>query len=339
VLGLADANFYMRAKAPPGGAKSREKQRKIPRAIETKESGRWVEGLVQADRRLREAAMVSVIADRESDIYELFARPRAPHVHLIVRAAHDRRMSDGAKLMAALAAGAHEAGEEIFIAAKRRRAARKARTRVRWRKVVFPRPRIGFELERLPASVELTALMVEEIDAPEGEAPIVWVLLTTHAVESLEDALRIVGWYRARWTVEQVFRVMKSQGFDIEDSQIETPEAMKKLALSVLIAALRVMQLVNARTGATDQKLSDAMDEAAEPLVERLTAKLEGATLRQKNPHPKGTLARLSWVVARLGGWDGYVGRSYKPPGPITMARGLTKFDAFREGWALRELL
>ena len=61
---------------------------------------------------------------------------------------------------------------------------------------------------------------------------------------------------------------MKSQGFDVEESQIETPEAMAKLALAVLIAALRIMQLVNARSGATGQKLADAMDEAAEPLVE-----------------------------------------------------------------------
>jgi len=142
-----------------------------------------------------------------------------------------------------------------------------------------------------------------------------------------------------QWHIEQVFRAMKSQGFDIEDSQIETLEPMKKLALAVLIAALRVMQLVNARSGATGQKLADAMDEAAEPLVEALTAKLEGKTLRQKNPHAKGTLARLSWVVGRLGGWDGYEGRGYKPPGPITMIRGLARFDALREGWEMRQIV
>ena len=339
VLGLADANFYMRAKAPPGGRKSREKQRKIPRAIEDKETGRWVRGLAQADRRLREAAMVSVIADRESDFYELFAAPRAPHVHLIIRAAHNRNMHDGAKLMAAMAAAPHVFGQEIFVPAKQGRAARKAHTRVSWRQVEFSRPRFGFERERLPATVKLNAVRVEEIDAPEGAEPVVWLLLTTHAVESLEDALRIVGWYRARWTIEQVFRVMKSQGFDIENSQIETPQVMQKLALSVLIAALQVMQLVNARSGVTGQKLTDAMDEAAEPLVEQLTARLEGKTERQKNPHPQGTLARLSWVVARLGGWDGYVGHGYKPPGPITMTRGLAPFDALRLGWEMRGLV
>ncbi len=83
------------------------------------------------------------------------------------------------------------------------------------------------------------------------------------------------------------------------------------------------MQLVNARSGTTGQKLADAMDEAAEPLVEILTQKLEGKTVKLRNPHPKGALARLAWVVGRLGGWDGYIGRGYKPPGPITMTRGL----------------
>ena len=127
--------------------------------------------------------------------------------------------------------------------------------------------------------------------------------MTTHAVETLEDALRIVGWYRARWTIEQVFRVMKSQGFDVEESQIETPEAMAKLVLAILIAALRTMQLVNARSGTTGQKLADAMDEAAEPLVEILTQKLEGKTVKLRNPHPKGALARLAgWWAALAAG-------------------------------------
>jgi hypothetical protein len=267
----------------------------------------------------------------------MFAAPRSAHVHLLVRAEHDRRLSDGGKLFAAMAALPHVEGQEIVISAKPDRLARKARTRVSWQTIEAPRPRVGFEVERLPPTVALDAIRVEEIDPPAGVKPIVWLLLTTHPVESLEDALRIVGWYRARWTIEQVFRVMKSQGFDLEDSQVETPEAMAKLALAVLIAALRTMQLVNARSGTTGQKLADAMDEAAEPLVEILTRKLEGKTAKLKNPLARGTLARLSWVVGRLGGWDGYIGRGYKPPGPITMARGLVRFDAIREGWEIHQ--
>ena len=336
IVGLADANIYSRKKAPPGGRKSRERQRKVPRPIEVKETGRWVRGLREADRFLSEAAMVTVISDCESDIYEMFAAPRSAQVHLLLRAEHNRRLSDGGKLFATMAALPHVEGQEIVISAKESRPMRRARTRESWQEIEAPRPRVGFEDERLPPTVRLNAVRVEEIDPPAGVKPVVWLLLTTHDVRNLEDALRIVGWYRARWTIEQVFRVMKSQGFDLEDSQIETPEAMAKLALAVLIAALRTMQLVNARSGATGQKLADAMDEAAEPLVEILTRKLEGKTAKLKNPHAMGTLARLSWVVGRLGGWDGYVGRGYKPPGPITMARGLARFDAIREGWEIR---
>jgi len=161
------------------------------------------------------------------------------------------------------------------------------------------RPRSGHDVKRLPPRVKLRAVRVEEVDPPEGVKPILWLLLTTHAVESLADALQIVSWYRARWTIEQVFRTMKSQGFALEDSQIETPQVMAKLILAVLIAALRAMQLVYARSGTTGQKLADAIDEAAEPLVEILAEKLEGKTEKLKNPHAKGMLARYAWVIAR----------------------------------------
>jgi hypothetical protein len=59
--------------------------------------------------------------------------------------------------------------------------------------------------------------------------------------------LRDRGLVRARWTIEQVFRVMKSQGFDVEQSQIETPEAMAKLSLAVFIAVLSANRISRAQ--------------------------------------------------------------------------------------------
>ena len=58
---------------------------------------------------------------------------------------------------------------------------------------------------------------------------------------------------------------------------------------------------------------------------------LEGATAQQKNPHAAGSLPWLSWIVARLGGWNCY----YKPPGPKTMARGFDRLAARIEGFTL----
>jgi hypothetical protein len=139
------------------------------------------------------------------------------------------------------------------------------------------------------------------------------------------------------WDIEQLFRTYKTQGFGIEDSQIETYEVMRKLAVAALVAALRTLQLVHARNGDTGQKLTDAIDAQDEPLVETLVRKLEGKTEKLKCRHAPGSLARLSWVVARLGGWNGYHSKSYKPAGPITTARGLIQFEAIRQGWRLRK--
>src|SRR5271163_2335465 len=59
----------------------------------------------------------------------------------------------------------------------------------------------------------------------------------------------------------------------------------------------------------------------------------QGKTEKQKNPHPRGTLAWAAWCIARLGGWNGYA--KERPPGPITFARGLQRFHAIAEGYKL----
>jgi len=319
------------------GAASKENPNAESAPDRDRETGRWIDGLRAADRLLGGAAMVTVIADCESDIYEGICDARSAHVHLLVRAAYNRRLTNGGKLFAAMAVMPAFAGQAIAIPAKPGQPARAAQTRVSYGEIEVARSRGVNDPKRLPSGLKLRAVRVEEIDPPVGVRPVLWILLTTHKVESLEDALRIVGWYRARWTIEQVFRTMKTQGFNMEDSQIETPETMAKLALAVLIAALRTMQLVYARSGTTGQKLGDAMDGAAEPLVEALTAKLQGKTEKLKNPHPKNSLARFAWVVGRLGGWDGYDGNGYKPAGPKTISIGLNRFDAIREGWEMKK--
>jgi hypothetical protein len=277
-----------------------------------------------------------VVADRESDIYDVFAAPRPAHVHLLVRAAHDRALAGGGQLFARMAARPHVASPTARVPAKPGRPAREAALAIAWAQVEIQRPQRTYADKGLPATVTARAIHVREVDPPPGVEPLTWLLLTTHEIADLDDALEIVEWYRSRWIVEQVFRVMKTQGFDIEESQIATPEAMEKLATATLIAALRTMQLVQGREGDAGQKLSDAMETPDDEFVEALTRKLEGKTEKLKCPHPRGTLARLAWVVGRLGGWSGYKSKGYKPPGPKTMAHGLERLDAIRQGWALR---
>jgi hypothetical protein len=83
--------------------------------------------------------------------------------------------------------------------------------------------------------------------------------------------------------------------------------------------------------GQTGQSMTDAIDPAHAPALTALNGRLEERTEKLKNPHPPGSLAWFSWIVARLGGWSG--SRGYKPAGPKTIARGIARLDGFIEGW------
>src|SRR5215831_2045346 len=135
-----------------------------------------------------------------------------------------------------------------------------------------------------------------------------------------------------RWRIEEYFRTLKTAGFNIEEAEISEPRAMTNFVAAVAIAAVTVMQLVQARDGTTNQNIADSFDPADQPLLEALSAKLEGKTARQKNPHPKGSLAFAAWVIGRLGGWTGYSGK----PGPLVMRRGLDDFQRIKYGATLR---
>ena len=137
------------------------------------------------------------------------------------------------------------------------------------------------------------------------------------------------------WDIEQVFRTVKSAAMQTDASLVTQARRFVKLAVVALIAAVRIMQIVIGRDGKTEQVLADALDPAHEPALMALNEKLEGRTEKLKNPHPQGSLAWLSWIVARLGGWSGYTSRGYKPAGPKTIARGLARLDGIIEGWAL----
>ena len=136
------------------------------------------------------------------------------------------------------------------------------------------------------------------------------------------------------WTIEQLFRTMKTKGFAVEALRQEQDGPLEKLVTAILIAAIKVMQLVAERDGEARRPLDDVLDPDDLPALERVCQTLEGKTAKQKNPHPKGSLAYAAWVFARLGGWTGYYGK----PGPIVMIRGLTQFHAIKHGWTLRNV-
>jgi hypothetical protein len=204
---------------------------------------------------------------------------------------------------------------------------RQAELAVRFAPVAVRRPLHGAD-PALSEAVNMTLVDVREVSEPEdGSAAVHWRLLTTHAVATINDARRVIGFYRTRWMIEEFFRTLKTAGFDIEEADIGDPQAMINLVAAATVAAVTIKQLVQARDGNTDQLLSDAFDPDDQPL-EAVSVRLEGKTERQRNPHPKGSLAFAAWVIARLGGWTGYYGK----PGPKIMRIGLASFHAIKYG-------
>jgi hypothetical protein len=133
------------------------------------------------------------------------------------------------------------------------------------------------------------------------------------------------------WGIEQLFRVTKSQGLGLEESQLHTAERLIKLAAVAIKAACIDMQLVQERNGVHKLTAGVVFTEPELETIAALNPTLEGKTERQKNPHPVRSLAWAAWVIARLGSWHCYG----KPPGPITFRRGMERFKAIHEGYVL----
>lgn len=306
------------------------------RRTENKESHRWITTAEQGKAGLEAAAKVTVVADRESDIFAQWAKLPEPDFHLITRSMHDRRLATGE--------GLHAAAERFAFTTKRlvalpereqKRKARPAWLSLRFGKVELACPRNTRD-RNLPKSVALTLVEVIERDCPIGTEAVHWRLLTTHEVKDAETAWQIVDWYKMRWTIEQFWRLLKLQGLRLEDSQIETAERLIKLTAIAAKAAVMTMQLVQARTAPNREPATLAFSEDEIAVLDKLNPQVEGATKLQKNPHHKTSLKWASWIIAKLGGWDGYP--SSKPPGPITFKHGLEEFHTMVAGWSLRDV-
>jgi Transposase DDE domain len=304
------------------------------RELSDKESKRWVATALAAKPLLVRAAMVTVLGDRESDIFALYASAAEQHFHVIARSMHDRKLAGSAGLYAASDALAAVDRRAILLPARSRRPARLAHFELRFDVIELARPQTRFQ-RHLPKSLPLVVVDVREVNAAPGLEPLHWRLLTSHPVANAEDAWRIVEWYKQRWIIEQFFRVLKTQGFKLEDSQVGIADRLLKLVAIAAKAAVITIQLLQARDG-SQQPAHVAFSTSEITALSALNQQLEASSKRLKNPHPSASLAWAAWIIGRLGGWDGYP--SSKPPGPITFKNGLEYFHAVAIGWTLRDL-
>lgn len=321
VLGLVDAEIWTRAgdRVAPRGT----------RAVEAKESLRWITGAERAAACLGGVAeSLIVVADQEGDLYDHFAR-RPAGADLLVRARHDRALATGGLMRAQAATWPVLAEDTVTVPAGPGRPERTAQVTLRAGPVVLKRPAGGTRGGAVPAppTLALHLVVVDEPAPPAGGEALCWRLLTTRPVTDAVQARATVRLYRLRWRIEAVFRALKRDGLGLDATQVRVPDKLFRLAALALGAAVRILQLVNARSGGR-RPMGDVLDRAGLPWVAARGRACEGGTARLRNPHPSGSLAWLAWIVARHGGWN----VAGKPPGPKIMARGWERVAAILAG-------
>jgi len=300
--------------------------------IEEKESNRWLEGyrkLCDLSEQLPGTMLVS-ISDREGDIYECFVEAacgeRGRRAEYIIRGCQDRslpeKLEDGCykKLMEEVSEKPVLGEVEFKLPKAENRPSRIVIQSVRAGRVRLKPP--YRKDERLP-EVEINTVLVEEINPPDGEEPITWLLLTSLPVDTFEQACLVVEYYLCRWQIEIYFKVLKS-GCHIEDRQFETSERIKPCIALYMIVAWRVLFVTMLGRECPDLPCTVLFEDDEWKSVYMIAKK-------EVPPETPPSLRDFTIMVASLGG---YLNRKCDgPPGPKTMWVGLQRMVDFALAW------
>jgi hypothetical protein len=345
-LGVVDANLWSRDLEEFRANKKRSKRAKEKRRkqtpIEDKESFRWVKGYRLACNIAAQAPNTTVVAisDSEGDIFEYFAEAaREGETHKaqwIVRACQDRSVpsEDGQayqRLWTELSQTKVRGTLKVDVSKnepkshddRKRRQARSARTTtvtVQAKRVTLRGPsRPG---GRLP-DVEVNAILVREVDPPEGEEPIEWLLLTSLSIRSFAKICLVIEYYCCRWQIEIYFRVLKS-GCKVEDRQFKDADRYLPCLALYMVIAWRVMYVMMLGRTCPEMSCDEVLSEAEWKAVYTVVA-------RKPAPETPPQLQEMIQLIGRLGG---HLGRTHDgPPGPKAMWIGMQRMMDLAAAW------
>lgn len=300
---------------------------------------RWRELVDTTARHLHGANLIHVM-DREADDYALLAHLFAGRHRFIIRSMHNRllvpestgdaRKLDDAvvtiervvELDAKLSKRADASRSPVQKRIHPSRASRVATLAVGATRVTLRRP--ASQSDTLPDSLSLNVVRVWEPAPSPGQPAVEWILLTTEPTETSEDLVRVVDMYRARWTIEEFFKALKT-GCAYEARQLgDYTSLVNALAVFAPIAC-RMLAL---RTEARRVPDSPATDILAED-------ELNVLRVLGRRPLTAAPTARdVLLAIAELGGYIKYSGE----PGWLTLARGCAELRTLTRGWRAAKL-
>ncbi len=328
-LGFATLHLWHRPLDMP----SRHIRKHKTLTIDNKESYKWIRASNTSKNILRDAKQVIIIQDREGDIYDQLSTVPDEKHHLLIRSRCNRHLTDGGLLWDTLTKRKAQGTYIINVEGDKRKQMNKRKATIEIRYLQTSVKRSASALGNKIPETLLYAVEAKEINSKQSN-PIQWRLITTYPVTCFEDACLIVEWYSCRWLIEQIFRLLKHKGFNIEASELEEGWAIRKLCVLMLSSILKIIQMRLAYEEEGDgQNIDEVFTETEQQCLNDLNKKLSGKTIKQSNQFKKTQLKWATWIISRLGGWKGYA--TQRCAGLITIRNGLEKFYLIYEGWMI----
>ena len=334
-LGTAWAKVINRTDGVSHASAAEKSHDRKLKPIEEKESLRWLTGLREGRTTAQEMPQVQFvcIADSESDIYEVFAEPRGEQpVDWLIRACQDRATlgDQGRRLRDQVLAKPALYEVELLVrgrtaktaaedrARRQSRETRQATVEVRAATVKLRPP---YRPQRKLPPVTVNVVLVREPNPPAGETPVEWILVTTLPIYTPEKVRAIIEYYCVRWSIEILFRTLKS-GCRIEGRRLEHIDRVLPCLAVYLTVAWRVLFVCRMGRSCPDIDC-EAIFEPSEWKAVWVAVK------RRQPPEKPPRLAEMVHLIASLGG---YIQRRDSEPGTQTLWIGLQR--AYDLAWA-----
>jgi hypothetical protein len=294
---------------------SKNQRQKGPR-----ESDRWAAAFKQSGGP-PPGTIWTYVADRESDIAEVFAKTREHGVDFIVRANQPRAVMAEEGSLFELAASAPVKGAfEVPLRARPGQPARTATVQVRARELTIRGP---YRPDKKMPAETMSVVEIKELHPAQGAEPLYWVLLTSWSCGTLQQCHGIAQAYAARWLIEEYHKALKS-GTGVEESQLETAHGLQALLAVLSLVAVRLLGLKMAARAEPDKYVDAGL------LDEEVWAVLA----KKFGKPPGGWTQRMTLVsIARLGGFLARKGDG--DPGWLTIWRGWRRLVVLVEGYSL----
>ena len=311
-LGLIDVQCWARDPAEFG-----KKHERKQRPIEEKESHKWLDSFTATQKVQSQCdqTQLVMVADRESDVYELFAQARGETAQLLVRAQHSRKLREEQATLWPHMAAQPVAGEiDIQVGRREEQAARTARLTIRHAAVELMPPQDRKAL----GPVKVWVVWAKEESPPQGIEALDWMLLTTVPTDTLEAASERLDWYAKRWGIEIYHRTLKS-GCQIENRQLGSADRLEACLAIDLVVAWRVMYLVLLGRELPEVPCTLYFDEMQWKALMVFTS---------RDPTPPSSPPTLREAVRRVAQLGGFLGRkSDGEPGAQSLWLGLQRLD------------